>query len=105
MIIAGGVEDHVHLLARQARIRSQADWIKELKRASTLWLKSQHPELRDFAWQTGYGIFSVSTSHLEAVEKYVTTQEIHHQKMTFQDEFREMLKRHEIEWDEECLWD
>ena len=52
-ILTGGVADHVHLLARHARTISQADWIKELKRASSLWIKTNHPGLRDFAWQSG----------------------------------------------------
>ncbi len=104
-IIIGGVEDHVHILARHARTITQADWVKELKRASSLWIKQRDPSLRDFGWQSGYGIFSVSASNLETVEHYIANQEEHHKKTTFQDEYRAFLKRHAIPWDEKYVWD
>src|SRR5258708_1943094 len=84
-IIVGGVEDHVHLLARFARTIAQAEWVKELKRVSNLWLKAQGKEFRDFAWQGGYAGFSVSQSNLEQVKKYIAEQGEHHRKTTFQD--------------------
>jgi REP element-mobilizing transposase RayT len=100
----GGVEDHVHILARLGRTVTQADLIKELKRASTLWLKSQ-PSLSDFSWQGGYGCFSVSVSNLETVTAYIDNQEEHHKKLTFQDELRALLRKHGEAWDEKYLWD
>jgi len=105
VILAGGVEDHVHLLVRHSRTISQADWIKELKRASTLWLKKQSSQVRDFSWQAGYGVFSVSISNIASVEKYIAGQEQHHQVKSFQDEFRSILKKHRIDWDERYVWD
>jgi REP element-mobilizing transposase RayT len=104
-VIIGGVEDHVHILARHARTISQADWVKELKRVSSIWIKERDPSLRDFAWQSGYGVFSVSTSNLETVERYIANQEEHHRKTTFQDEYRAFLRRHGITWDEQYVWD
>ncbi|MCX6873424.1 MAG: IS200/IS605 family transposase [Verrucomicrobia bacterium] len=104
-IIIGGVDDHVHILAHHARTITQADWVKELKRVSSLWIKQRDPSLRDFAWQSGYGIFSVSASNLETVERYIANQEEHHRKTTFQDEYRAFLKRHSIPWDEKYVWD
>ncbi|MGB6222090.1 IS200/IS605 family transposase [Haloferula sp.] len=104
-LVAGGVEDHVHLLARHARTITQADWVKELKRSSSLWIKQREPTLGDFAWQTGYGLFSVSPSMLETVEHYIANQEEHHRKLSFQDEFRMMLRKHRIDWDERYVWD
>ncbi len=104
-IIIGGVDDHVHILACHARTITQADWVKELKRASSLWIKERDPSLRDFAWQSGYGIFSVSHSNLETVEHYIANQEEHHKKTSFQDEYRSFLKRHGIPWDEKYVWD
>ncbi len=104
-IIIGGVDDHIHILARHARTITQADWVKELKRVSSLWIKQRDSSLRDFAWQSGYGIFSVSTSNLETVERYIANQEEHHRKTTFQDEYRAFLKRHAIPWDEKYVWD
>src|SRR5438046_895146 len=66
-IITGGVEDHIHLLARFARTITQAEWVKELKRVSNLWLKREHL-IRDFEWQGGYAAFSVSASRLAEVK-------------------------------------
>jgi putative transposase len=100
----GGVEDHLHILARLGRTVTQADWIKELKRASTLWLKSQ-PSVSNFSWQGGYGCFSVSVSNLETVKAYIDNQEEHHKKLTFQDELRALLRKHGETWDEKYLWD
>jgi len=104
-IIVGGVEDHVHLLARFARTITQADWVKELKRVSNVWLKKQSNEFSDFEWQGGYAIFSVSPSNLDVVKQYIARQEQHHQKKTFQDELRALLKKHNLEWEEKYLWD
>lgn len=104
-IIIGGMEDHVHILARHARTISQADWVKELKRVSSQWIKQREPSLRDFSWQAGYGIFSVSASNLETVERYIANQEEHHKRTTFKDEYRAFLKRHNIPWDEKYVWD
>ena len=103
-ILTGGVEDHVHLLARSGRTITQAEWIKELKRVSNLWLKDEY-KIRDFEWQGGYADFSVSESNLEQVRAYIARQEEHHRKIGFQDEFRALLLRHRIEWDERYVWD
>ena len=93
-LLVGGVEDHVHILARHGRTISQADWIKE-----------RDVRAGDFAWQAGYGVFSVSASNLDAVREYVAGQEEHHQKRSFQDEFRTLLKKHGETWDERYVWD
>ena len=103
-IIMGGIEDHVHILARQSKDISVSDWVKELKRISTKWLKGKSEEYHLFQWQTGYGVFSVSQSQSKAVEKYIAGQEEHHHKMTYQDEFRILVKHNGIEWDERFIW-
>src|SRR5438094_9943154 len=90
-ILTGGVEDHVHLLARFGRTITQAEWVKELKRVSNLWLKDED-KIRDFEWQGGYADFSVSESNLEQVKYHIAHQEQHHRKTSFQDELRELLK-------------
>jgi len=105
VIAAGGVEDHVHLLARQARTVALADWVKELKRASSLWVKRHEASLAGFHWQAGYGAFSVSQSQSAEVERYVVHQEEHHRKFDFQHEFRRLLEVHGIEYDERYVWD
>jgi len=102
----GGVEDHVHILARLGRTITQAEWVKELKRVSSLWLKEQQGrEYADFQWQGGYAGFSVSQSNLARVTEYIARQEEHHRKVTFQDELRALLRKHEIEFDERYVWD
>jgi REP element-mobilizing transposase RayT len=103
--IVGGVEDHVHLLARFSRIITQADWVKELKRVSSLWFKEQAGAHAGFAWQGGYAAFSVSASNLDDVQLYIANQELHHRRMSFQDELRALLERHQTEWDEHYVWD
>jgi len=101
----GGVEDHVHILARLDRSISIAEWVKELKRISSQWIKQRAPALGDFAWQAGYGVFSVSQSMLETVIAYIDGQEAHHKKITFQEEYRMLLQKHQITWDERHVWE
>ena len=104
-ILVGGTENHVHLLARLARTISLADWIKELKRASSIWIKTKDPAVEGFQWQAGYGAFSVSPSQTARVRQYIAGQEEHHRRSTFQDEFRQLLQKHSIEFDERYVWD
>jgi REP-associated tyrosine transposase len=104
-IIVGGVEDHVHCLSALSRTCEAAAMVKEVKRGSSLWLKTKDPQLQDFAWQNGYGIFSVGFSQIESVRSYIAEQENHHRRISFQDEFRQLLKRYEIEFDERYVWD
>ena len=104
-IIVGGVEDHVHMLARMGRGITQSDWVKELKRMSSVWVKQQAQDMEEFSWQAGYGIFSVSASALETVEQYIRNQEEHHKKMTVQEEYRVLLQKHGVAWDEKYVWE
>lgn len=104
-VLINGVEDHVHLLVRLSRTVTQSDLVKELKRASTLWLRQQSPATSKFSWQGGYGIFSVSVSNLDQVKDYIAKQEEHHRKVTFQEELRLFLHRHRLTWDEAYVWD
>lgn len=104
-LIIGGVEDHVHILSTLSRTATVSDLVKEVKRRSSLWLKTKKPELHDFAWQNGYGIFSIGFSQMESVRNYIAGQEEHHQRVSFQEEFREFLRRYEVEFDERYVWD
>jgi putative transposase len=104
-LIVGGVEDHIHLLARMSRTIALSDWVKELKRVSSLWMKDQGPRYQEFAWQAGYGAFSVSQSLIGQVTEYIQRQEEHHKKWDYKTEFIELLKRHQIEYDERYVWD
>ena len=101
-IITGGMEDHVHLLARFGRTITQAEWVKELKRLSNLWLKKEY-SFTNFEWQGGYADFSVSHSNLEQIKRYIAIQEQHHLKIGFQDELRALFRRHRMEWDESAV--
>ena len=104
-VIVGGVEDHVHLLCVLSRTCAPADMVKELKRSSSLWIKKRAPEFADFAWQNGYGIFSIGYSQIEEVLRYISGQDAHHRKLTFQDEFRRLLQRYDVAFDEAYVWD
>jgi REP element-mobilizing transposase RayT len=84
----GGTADHVHLAATLPRTLTQADMVQKIKTASTHWLKRQHKNLAGFAWQRGYGVFSVGKSQVAALVKYIANQEEHHRRRSFQSEFR-----------------
>jgi putative transposase len=104
-LIVGGTEDHAHILLILSRTLTIADTMEELKKSSSKWLKSKGEGLRDFYWQNGYGMFPVSASNLAQVRDYITNQERHHRKMTFQEEYRLFLAKHGVEFDERYVWD
>ncbi|MFT5465530.1 MAG: putative transposase [Verrucomicrobiales bacterium] len=101
----GGVSDHIHILCRQSKNHSMSDIVRELKRESSKWVKEQSPNLTKFYWQSGYGAFSISPGHVEALTKYISDQEEHHRKETFQDEFRRLCRKYGVELDERYVWD
>ena len=105
LIAANGTEDHVHLLLGLHQTKAIADSVKEVKANSSRWIHDTFPEYRDFAWQRGYGAFTVSYSQQERVEKYLARQHAHHRKSTFQEEFIELLERHRVEYDPRYVWD
>ena len=104
-LIVGGVEDDVHALFALSRNYSIATIVKEIKRTSSSWIKEVSPRQAKFHWQIGYGAFSVSQSDLGRVISYIETQEQHHQRVTFKNEFRAFLKKYEIEYHERYVWD
>ena len=79
--------------------------VKASKTETSKWIKKQDAPLKDFQWQSGYGIFSVSQSSVEQVKKYIANQKEHHKNMDYKDEYREICRRHEIEIDERYVWD
>jgi len=101
----GGVADHVHILTTLPRTASQADMVEAVKKTSSKWIKGLAPKYRRFYWQRGYGAFSVSPSQLDAVIEYVEHQEEHHRLRSFQEEYREFLHKHGVEFDERYVWD
>ena len=107
IIRVGAATDHVHLLALLGRETTQANWVRDVKRASSVWVKERFKTagLEDFGWQTGYGCFAVCVDRLERVIHYVEAQMEHHQKIGFQDEYRAILTKLGIKWDERYVWD
>lgn len=103
-LIVNGTSDHLHLLLRLPAVNSVAEIARVLKTNSSRWIHERWTSHRNFAWQTGYGAFSVSESSASAVTKYIATQEQHHERRTFQEEFREFLKKNGISVDEKYLW-
>jgi REP element-mobilizing transposase RayT len=104
-IIVGGVEDHVHLLCALARTCTASVMVKEVKRGSSLWIKTKDASLQDFSWQNGFGVFSIGYSQIPDAKQYIASQEEHHRKTSFQDEYRTFLERYEIAYDERYVWD
>ncbi len=104
-VVVGGVGDHVHILFDMGKMHAPVEFVEQVKRESSKFVKTLGPKYRDFYWQRGYGMFSVSPTHLADAEKYVRDQEKHHHKKTFQEELREFLERYGIEHDERYVWD
>ena len=103
LVIGGGTGDHVHLLIRWPTTVSVADMLRDIKTNSSLWRHEQGDD--DFSWQNGYGCFSISPSDVDAVGNSIAHQKEHHKKMSYQDEFRELVLTHGLELDEEHMWD
>ncbi|MBV9123212.1 MAG: transposase [Planctomycetes bacterium] len=104
-LVIGGVADHVHALFTLSKTQSLSRVIEEVKKGSSKWMKTRGAEFQDFHWQNGYGAFSVSPSNSGQVRYYIENQENHHRTKSFQEEFREFLRRHGIEYDERYVWD
>jgi len=103
-VLANGVSDHVHLLARLRQDKAGSHVLRAIKANSSGWIHDSFPKLRSFHGQDGYGAFTVSKSQMETVRRYIAGQEAHHRKLTFQEEFLALLKAHEVEYDERYIW-
>lgn len=99
----GGTADHVHVLFTLARTMTVSDVVEEVKTSSSKWMKAQGAA--GFAWQAGYGAFSVSESQIPAVARYIQQQEEHHRRLSFQEEFRRFLEKYRVAYDERYVWD
>ena len=104
-IKVGGHVDHVHILYRLSKNMAPSKVVGEVKAQSSRWLKEEFPDLGDFAWQGGYGVFSVSASQVEGVANYIADQAEHHRTATFKEEFRNFLERYGVDYDERYVWD
>ena len=105
LLKAGSVADYIHLFLAHPRTCAPAELVQEIKTGSSKWLKTQGPRYAAFYWQSGYGIFSVSPSHRAEVERYLATQAEHHRVVNFQEEYRKLLGKYGIEFDERYVWD
>jgi len=103
-IAIGGTNDHVHLLVRLPADLAVADCMRVVKTNTSRWAKERWPERPRFSWQGGYGAFSVSESRRAAVIHYIESQEEHHRRISFQDEFLKLLRNHGVEFDERYVW-
>ena len=100
-----GMPDHIHILATLPRTITIAKYLEEIKRNSSRWIKTQGILYQHFAWQNGYGAFSVSQSQTNRVDRYIRNQKVHHKRQdTFKREFEALLKKHNLEYEKEYLW-
>lgn len=102
--VVGGEPDHVHVLCTLPRTQSVSDFVEDIKRESSRWLKTLAPSYNSFCWQRGYAIYSISQTKVDIVRNYISRQEEHHRTMTFRDEYEQWLKEYNVEYDYKYLW-
>ena len=105
VLAVGGMEDHVHILCMLSRNMALSELVGKVKANSSKWIKTKGEQYANFYWQNGYGGFSVNPTETEVVIKYIQTQEEHHKKRTFKEEYRLFLKKYKVEYDERYVWD
>lgn len=105
LIIANGTTNHVHLLISLGRKIDVGELIGDIKRDSSVWIKTKDGQFANFYWQKGYGAFSIGQSQVEIAANYIRKQKEHHAKQDYKDELRTILKKYEIEYDERYIWD
>ena len=103
--VIGGTDDHVHALFDLGKQQTPPDFPLQIKKESSKFIKELGTPYDGFAWQRGYGMFSVGPTNTEAVEAYIRNQHEHHRNMSFQEEFRAFLDRYGIDYDEQYVWD
>jgi putative transposase len=101
----GGMPDHVHLLVKLNPTKSVSEMLNRIKAKSSKWVNEENTRSRSFGWKDGYGAFSVSESQVESIRRYIQDQEKHHRRQSFQDEFRALLEKHGIEFEERYFLD
>jgi REP element-mobilizing transposase RayT len=104
-LIVGGTEDHIHILCKLSKSVAVSEFIKKIKDESAEWVRKKNQNLKKFCWQSCYGVFSISPIHISALYRIIEDQEKQHKKETFQEEFRRILKKYDLVWDEETVWD
>jgi REP element-mobilizing transposase RayT len=101
----GGSDDHLHVSCSLSRTLTISKLVEEIKTGSSKWIKTQGEQYAEFAWQNGYGAFSIGQSQLGDLRAYIANQREHHRRLTFQDEFRALLAKYAIDFDERYVWD
>nr|MBC7612945.1 IS200/IS605 family transposase [Pseudopedobacter sp.] len=104
-LIVGGFSNHIHILCRLSKKIALMKLVEEVKAHSSKWIKSKGEDYVGFYWQNGYGAFSVNPSEIDRVIRYIENQKEHHQKKNFEDEYRQILKKYQTEFDEKYIWD
>lgn len=105
LIIAGGTTNHIHLLVSLPKKIDIPALVGDIKRDSSVWVKKQNSNFADFYWQKGYGAFSIGQSQVEILVNYIRNQKTHHSKQDFKNEFRQLLRKYQIDYDEQYIWD
>ena len=105
LLVAGGTMNHVHLLISQSKNIGLSDLLREVKKASSLWIKTKDASLSSFQWQAGFGAFSIGQSQIETVKRYIAKQKEHHRAKPFETEYRKFLQKYEIDFDERYFLD
>ncbi len=105
LYIVNGMSDHVHVLLGYNPVEALSELFKEIKRCSSIFINNNKWLKVKFEWQSGYGGFSYSKSQIDKVYKYIENQEKHHKKRTFREEYIELLKKFEVEYDERYLFE
>lgn len=105
LLAANGTANHVHLLISQSKNHSLSDLLRELKKASSYWIKTKDARFKNFQWQAGFGAFSIGHSQIETVKNYIAKQKEHHKTELFEDEYRKFLRKYEIDFDEKYFLD
>jgi putative transposase len=101
----GGYKDHIHVLCMLSKKIALMKLVEQLKSNSSKWIKTKGNDFKNFYWQDGYGAFSVRPSEVEIVINYIANQKEHHSKKTFKDEYKAVLKKYEVSYDERYVWD
>jgi len=101
----GGADDHVHIACSLSHTETIAKLVSTIKANSSKWTKGKGPQYEKFAWQNGYGEFSIGQSQWDALRAYIGNQRDHHRRESFQDEFRKLLAKYQVGYDEQYVWD
>jgi REP element-mobilizing transposase RayT len=104
-LLIGGTDDHVHILFSLSRTDTVADLVEDVKTSTSKWIKQTGPDASEFHWQSGYGAFSIGQSNVPSLKRYIANQKEHHRRGSFQDEFRTLCSRYNVEIDERYVWD